>query len=526
MTVPEGFDPELADDAPQRAFSYLLAPQSRHYIGIMDILEAAVNDVTALEVSQGLAQVGIETSVADVEQRLMQLREWHVVLGRPDSSGLRVAADLLKRNWRFAATRLGRQIQRFYRATLNADPVVREVALPSLQRIISALGALTSRFVDNDSLSNITTTDDGGTPSGSLVTQLFVDHDALDQSLIGAEESLTGLADRFDLDLQATLELKSMLVGYATHLANELDRGAALVREYLDLLEPHIPVLAQTTVEASSARELIERGALQASRGGNPNDWEALAAWFHSSSGRTARFSLSMVQALPGMHANLRRQHSASSIATNRSRSLALARASLNAEFGAAITVAALGDHSWRKLHGVADDEQTTGSVPWRLGPKVEIPELLRLIGRSGPRGKFPTVPDDTRWRELAEHNRRNRDARQRSGVEEILQLDLKLTGGIYEVSDHAAREAMSVLMLAVRGRPVRGVRHAARHGLACSVVRVRGRTGCISAPTWRVLLPGRVIVFHGPRQSITLPTDVEADHSERPVLIVQRSNS
>lgn len=521
MTVQHGFDPNLADDAPQRAFSYLLAPQSRDYIAIMDFLEAAVNDVTAVDVSQGLRQLGIDTSVADVEQRLMQLREWHVVLGRADSSGLRVASDLLKRNWRYAATRLGRQIQRFYRGPLTADPVAREVALPSLQRIISALRSLASRFVDSPAAAATTSADDDATSAGSLVTQLFVDHDALDQSLIGAEESLTGLADRFDLDLEATLELKSMLVGYATHLANELDRGAALVREYLDLLEPIFPVLARTTVEASSARKLIERGALQASRGGNLKDWEALAGWFHSSSGRTARFSLSMVRALPGMHANLRRQHSAASVATNRSRSLALARASLNPEFGAAITVAALGDHPWRKLHGVADDEQTTGSVPWRLGPKVEVPELLRLIGRGGPRGKFPSVPDTARWRELAEHKRRHREARRSSGIKEILGHDPQSFGGSYELSEHAAREAMSVLMVAVRGRPTRGVHHAARDGLACTVVQVPGRTGRISAPTWRVLMPDRVIIFHGATQSVALPADAE----DSPTIIVQAAS-
>jgi len=231
------------------------------------------------------------------------------------------------------------------------------------------------------------------------------------------------------------------------------------------------------------------------------------------------------VQALPGMHANLRRQHSAASVATNRSRSLALARASLNPEFGAAITVAALGDHPWRKLHGAADDEQTTGSVPWRLGPKVEVPELLRLIGRGGPRGKFPAVPDTERERELAEHKRRHRESIRSSAVKEILEQDAQLSGGSYSLSEHAAREAMSVLMMAIRGRATRGVHHYVRNELACTVAQVQGSTGRISAPTWRILLPGRVIVFHGATQSVSLPEGArEIGRSGPPNIIVQQA--
>ncbi|TMS51154.1 hypothetical protein [Mycobacterium sp. DBP42] len=47
------------------------------------------------------------------------------------------------------------------------------------------------------------------------VNEVFIAQDNLDSSLVGAEDTLMGLADRFDLDDDRTPELKTLLVGYA-----------------------------------------------------------------------------------------------------------------------------------------------------------------------------------------------------------------------------------------------------------------------------------------------------------------------
>jgi hypothetical protein len=51
-------------------------------------------------------------------------------------------------------------------------------------------------------------------------------------------------------------------------------------------------------------------------------------------------------------------------------------------------------------------------------------------------------------------------------------------------------------------------VRAGTHEGLACMIVHVAGRgDGCVvRAPGWRVLLPGRTVVFHAPGTAAELP--------------------
>ncbi len=111
---------------------------------------------------------------------------------------------------------------------------------------------------------------------------------------MGAEDSLAGLAERFDLDRESTAELKGLLVDYATHVAAELERGTQQAHDVLHRhLRPHFADLAAISVAGSQARALIARGALTASKGGRVADWEGLTAWCDPHTGRSSRFALS-----------------------------------------------------------------------------------------------------------------------------------------------------------------------------------------------------------------------------------------
>ena len=117
-----------------------------------------------------------------------------------DSSRIRRHADLLARNWRYTATLAGRQVQRFYRTVLLPTPVVREIPLAGLNRVVRSLEALR----------------DGTAPDvAEAVGVIFVSHDDLDAALIGAEDTLATLADRYDLNQTDAAELRSLLVDYA-----------------------------------------------------------------------------------------------------------------------------------------------------------------------------------------------------------------------------------------------------------------------------------------------------------------------
>lgn len=503
------FEPSVTDS--RRTMAYLLAPGSDEYIRIMDVLESSVTDLTPAEVAVAISASGYPMSEPMVQKRLDKLKSWMAATGRSDPSRIRRHTDILARNWRWTATPAGRQVHRFYLTVLAGTPTMREIPLASLARIAESLQHLAAVF-------HLQRRDDRDL--AEHIGRVFTSHDDLDTALVGAEDALAGLADRFDLDQDATAELKGLLVDYATQVAGELERGAAQAHALLTQhLRPLFDDLAAIAVAESQAKALIERGALAASKGGRVEDWEGLLAWCDPRWGRSSKFALRLVRALPGMHANLRRLHSSAGYATGRSRALALARACVDPRHGTAIFLAAVGDHSWRKLYGEADDVELAGNPSWRAAPTVAVPELLRTTARTGARGRAPAARDDSDARAAVHAARQQRLVLHAAAVEEVL-----ATQSGEMLSPQAARVALASLMAAVQAgvsRSRRDQRTATRDGLACTLFHVGDETGVLRAPTWRILLPGRTPVFHLPGQWPMAPKATRPDHAPRATAIL-----
>lgn len=491
-TVAEVPQPDSSDHGARKVLSYLLYGEVDEYVAIMDVLESSVNDMRPAEVARALAETGRPLDPVVVESRLDTLRGWGVLHATTDTSRIRRHADLLARNWRYTPTPLGRQVHRFYRTVLVGTPVMREIPLAGLNGVVRSLEALAA----------------GAGSTAEHVRTVFVNHDDLDGALVGAEDTLSALADRYDLDDDATAELRGLLVDYATRVATELADGSALACKLLDALRPRFDELAGAAVAASDAHTLIERGALMASHGGRVEDWEGLCAWFDPASGRAQRFVMRLVGALPGMHANLRRLHTSAGAATSRSRALSLAAACANPELGRQIALAALGDHSWRKLSGETDDTDLSRVPSWTAGPKVQVPELLRLTGRGGARGRHPAARSDQSARDEVQARRRRRMAEHTAALKEIL-----AAGTGQPLSEQAARVALEALMAAARRQPAAGARRAVKDGLACTLFRLDGHSGpVLAAPTWSIFAPGRVAVFHHPDVQAAAPPQTAED--------------
>jgi hypothetical protein len=492
--------------------AYLVAPGSDDYIRIMAALESSVTDLTPAEIAALVSADNPVMPEALVQKRLDKLKDWTAATGRSDPSRIRRHADILARNWRWTATPAGRQVHRFYTSVLAGTPTMREIPLPSLARIVESVEQLATALA-------LPRRDD--TLIAELIGRLFTGHDDLDAALVGAEDSLAGLADRFDLDPESTAELKGLLVDYATHVAGELERGAQQAHDILHrLLRPHFATLSQIAVAQSQASALIKRGALTASKGGQVSDWEGLRAWCDPHTGRSSRFALRLVRALPGMHANLRRLHSSAGYATGRARALLLAKACLDPRYGTAILFAATGDHKWRKLYGEADDSDLSGNPTWRGGPAVELPELLRTTGRTGARGRTPAARDDAAAREAVQAARERRRVAHAAAIEEIL---ADTPGEL--LSQRAAQVALAALMAAVRAGVVPGAadrRTAVRDGLSCTLFHIGDGVGVLAAPTWRVLLPGRIPVFHLPGRWVPAPRPTRRDPQARAAMLLE----
>ncbi|GAA3439597.1 DUF2397 domain-containing protein [Kutzneria kofuensis] len=492
----------------RRATAYLIAPEADEYIAIMAVLEASITDMMPAEIAQALREAGTPLDDRLVETRLDKLRDWTAASARTDTSRILRHADLLARNWRWTATPAGRQVQRFYSTVLADTPAMREIPLSSLARVVTALEALAAIVPAGIP----ETTDVAGADTVEHIGRLFISHDDLDAALVGAEDTLATLADRFDLGDEATSELKQLLVEYATRVAAELETGSARAHRALLTLVPYFEALADAAITASEARALIDRGALAASRGGRRSDWDGLVAWCDPATGRAARFALRLVRALPGMHANLRRLHASSSTATGRARALLLARACTDRTLGRAIFLAAVGDHPWRKLYDEADDDDLPRIPSWRDGPTVTVPDLLRATGRAGARGRPPAARDDTAARAEIDARRRERAAAHLDALREVLAAS---PGS--PLSTAAARVALATLMAATRapaGGPYRARRSAHRDGLACTLFHVPGQIAVLRAPAWRVWLPDRAMVFHpaGTRASTPPVTSPDTD--------------
>ena len=485
MTIrTDGPSLEAVPDDARITLSYLNATESADYIAVMDVLEASINDLSPAQVTAALAAAGRYLPADVVENRLESLRDWRAITGTQDTSRILRHSDLLLRNRRYALTQAGRQVHRFYRTVLAVTVTLREIPLASLNRIVRTLETIRNgvELAPSEIAEQIRT--------------VFVSHDDLDAALVGAEDGLTGLADRFDLDSDNTLELKTLLVEYATRIANELSEGSDVAAGLLAEIEDRFEDLARCSVEASDARLLIERGALTASKGGSVQDWVGLQSWFDPYNGRAERFSSRLVRALPSMHSNLRRLHTSGGTATNRTRALTLAKACRDTTHGPAIAVAVLGDHSWRKLYGASDDTDLTRIPSWAAGPQVVVPPLLRLSGRSGARGRPPAARDDAGAREVI-HARRERRAREHDlAVREVLSA---APGAV--LSERAVQVALATLMAAARQGPTRDRRSATKDGLACTVVYVGAGcdTPALIGPRFTIWMPARRVIFHLP---------------------------
>lgn len=372
--VVEGWaDAGMAAGDPARVVGYVLSPLRGQYLAIMEVLEQSVDHLTPAEVRAALAAEGTELPLATVTARLRALSDTFLAAsGRPDSEVERWH-ELNGARWRYSATPRGRQMQRLWTQLASDGLVPREIPMDGLSRIQQALAAMHGDQSSNAALSE-------------LAGQVFVEHDHLDGALVGQADMLAQLADRFNLDLRATGELKQLILEYATHVVVHLDAAVVRIHAELVRLRPRFAELAAARRGQSPAGALVARGVLAPARGLRTADWEQLLGWFSPGSGKAARFGLQLVRAIPMLHANLLRHQSVGGPATLRARALSLAVACQDPHYGRAVLRQALADRPWTKLHTVAEAEASE-VVSWHEGPRVAALAMLRATGQSSARG-------------------------------------------------------------------------------------------------------------------------------------------
>ncbi|MFD5898666.1 DUF2397 family protein [Streptomyces sp. NPDC060366] len=471
----------LSGGDPARPFGYVLSPRREQYVAIMGVLERSVDELTPAGVVRALAAQGVVMPLAVVVQRLRALCDTFLAgSGRPDSQ-IERWKELDGARWRYSATPRGRQVHRLWSQMVAEGVVQREIPLDGLARIHGALSGLAGGQELREA------------EVSGLAGQVFVEHDFLDAALVGQADMLARLAHRFDLAPQATVELKQLIVEYATHVVVHMDRAVALIHQQLLGLRPRFGDLAQARQGQSHAGPLVERGVLAPARGLRVADWEQLLAWFSPGTGKAARFGLQLVRAIPMMHANLRRDQSVSGPGTMRSKALSLAVACQSPRYGQAVLRASLGDHPWTKLHTSAEGEnEGVGVVSWHEGPRVPALALLRATGQSGPRGRVAPRKSRKEAARVAAAQRAQRQAELRAAAAEVL-------AGAGPLSDRACRAALKAVVAAVQAAECGGCRTGRAGEVGCTLTVEEGAVGRVEGYRWSVLVPGRRVVFHPP---------------------------
>jgi hypothetical protein len=116
--------------------------------------------------------------------------------------------------------------------------------------------------------------------------------------------------------------------------------------------------------------------------------------------------------------------------------------------------------------------------------------------------------------------------ARERRRVAHAAAIEEILAGTPGELlSQRAAQVALAALMAAVRAGVVPGaadLRTAVRDGLSCTLFHIGDGVGVLAAPTWRVLLPGRIPVFHLPGRWVPAPRPTRRDPQARAAMLLE----
>ncbi|MFE0457796.1 DUF2397 family protein [Kitasatospora sp. NPDC058965] len=462
----------------RRALGYLFSPSHHHYAAIMDVLDDAAGDLTLAQVTAGLRSQGLEVTEAVVARRLDRLhRSFEAVRPDPANDFARIE-DLSSTRWRYNTTPTGRLVHRFWRSLREASSGAQEIPLTSLQSMVSALGRLAGEELTAEQ-------------AAQEVGVLFLSQEALDRSMEGTAESLSVLAMRFDLDREEAINLKRMLMAYASHVAAQVQEAVARAYVLLTDLRPRFSRLAAAAASQSKAGELVSRGYLEATRGSREEHWLQLLEWCRPVEGRAARFTRSLVLAIPPLHLNLRRLQGGGA-SSFRARALALARACEDREWGPRVTAGALGDQSWLKLSGWSDDGD---GESWHDGPVVEMAPLERVTARSGGAAVVARAGDRAQAQALLEELQREQARARAVAIAEVLTA----TGPLSAAAGRVALEAVAAALVGGGSQEVKQGRDRSRR-LVCTVSAEPGAVGRVTSSTWSALLPGWNVVFrHDP---------------------------
>lgn len=498
-------------------FRYLGGEEWQEYRAIIGVFAGTFfTEFTPEQVAAESAVVATGVDPAVVPDRLESLRTWGNLtvsssVGNPSSLD-----DYYRRRNRYLITRAGQEVYVLTERLLTGIDEIADVQAGRLRDLLRALGELGDygdtgfEHVEREVLAD-------------RVRTVFDVHERFTTELTQFFAELNLWQNRYDLDAEEVQLFAGVLVTYVSEQLREIERMARPISAGLDRILPRLdsllPALRGGLATRVDDAGLASTVSVRRSPGTMREDWERLAAWFATRSGRASRLDQLTRQAVAAVRtltANVTRLSRVGLGAVSRRADFVrLARffdQAASDEETHNIAAAAFGLGSCRGLEmlsGDADDPAPT-VTPWRAAPRAVVPVALRIRGDTGQRGQATPVRDRRRERDLLRRRRVLDRAARHVAASELLACAGE-DGRIVDATMSVASFSMlrDLISRSAFGAGV-GVelRSATGDGVRCEVRKVAGLETVVDCPDGRLVMRDLVV---------TIVADDRLDHAGGP---------
>ena len=487
----------------RQLFRYLAGEEWKEYRAIIGVFAGTFfTEFTPDEVATEPTVVATGVDPGVVPDRLESLRRWGNLtvsssVGNPSSLD-----DYYRRRNRYLITRAGQEVYDLTERVLTGIDEIADVQtgrLRDLHRALSELGDHGDtgfEYVESELLAD-------------RVRTLFDVHERFTTELTQFFAELNLRQSRYDLDADEVQLFAGVLVTYVSEQLREIERMVRPISSGLDRVLPRLPSLLPALSHGLAVRVddagLTDTVSVRRLQGTTTEDWERLAAWFVTGSGRVSRLDQLTRQAVAAVRtltANVTRLSRVGLGAVSRRADFVrLARFfddAASTRDAHEIAAAAFGLGSCRRLgmpSSDADDPAPT-VTPWRDAPRATVPMPLRVRGDTGQRGRATPIRDRVRERELLRRRRELEWAELETAAFELLACateDGRIAGASMSVASFSMLRDLISRSTFGTDVTVR-VRSATHFGVRCEVRRVPGTETVVDCPEGRFVMRDLVV--------------------------------
>jgi len=406
------------DDAEYRLrmYTYLTARETRRtYFAIMRLFSSTLMaDLSAIEVSNALASAEREgridlgeSAIDKVLERLRRLTELGNLLPGRRETNARSIAEFSHGSVRYQVDKLALRIHRDAEAVLEIPLGAREVSremLPAIQRGLEIIHRIAvDSFV----------AESAGTPDtaeemrlrerlSEQVTTLFLQHGELAATVRDFYAYVGQVVARHDLNPEEIAGLRGLLVEYIQLVVDDVLRFTALITVALSKLHDVLPTVLRLLAPMADLGESVERA-----RGRTESDWQGLADWFVSRSGKVSQVDAlrdATSKAIGSLLANVKRSTGGAGISPgHRGELIRLAQRFDVSTVEAAHLLYAEAFGLWPARHWnlAPDADDTLPTVSWGEGAKTRVTVSVSSPGDRGAR-RVSKITEDPLGEQLA----------------------------------------------------------------------------------------------------------------------------